>query len=557
MGKIGTFFKVATTGTVLGYAAGVAQSSQDESFRQKFEKIMPYAKELNDPLLGPRKDTTPKYLPYINKKDVNKKGDSSILANNMKQQPEVGKADTKAQPKDEPFEENKHLFAPLASKSEDLFLKNVEKELELVGDAAGTVVGGINLAAKEEADHIASNVEHKVEDKLKTAPPKSQKPQDDKDVKQAKLKAEKLEQQVKNAQDRLGPDNIQELNAAKEALLARISVLEIEIEKMEKQLQQERRQAEDDIQHTIEVNTQEWKQKLEEILDKERQLAEQKLQEALLLRNQEHNGNLVKQQQHLETLYNTYYQKQLAQEAEKIHEAAHLTVTHKLAKERAQRLAVVEMYQEKVRAIEGKLKDHVNYVEHLNFGADKCQAVIDELSKALHGGKKCQIDQKTMETIFAKSNISLLTLQTIPIDFFNNEYGIGANYSDLVQEFDVHVKGEVTKNSLLPADGGGFLRNIYATVLSSLLFETGVDVDDDNNLKERNDERADALERTSNTLARTEYYLMRHDLYKATCELNQLEGWSRIAAKSWLKKARQYLEVEQAILVLDASNKEL
>ncbi|KAI9146246.1 mitochondrial inner membrane protein-domain-containing protein [Paraphysoderma sedebokerense] len=53
-------------------------------------------------------------------------------------------------------------------------------------------------------------------------------------------------------------------------------------------------------------------------------------------------------------------------------------------------------------------------------------------------------------------------------------------------------------------------------------------------------------------LARVEFHLEREDLDSATRELNQLNGWPKELCKDWLKDARSYLEVKQAVEILTA-----
>ncbi|TPX67587.1 hypothetical protein SpCBS45565_g03691 [Spizellomyces sp. 'palustris'] len=52
-------------------------------------------------------------------------------------------------------------------------------------------------------------------------------------------------------------------------------------------------------------------------------------------------------------------------------------------------------------------------------------------------------------------------------------------------------------------------------------------------------------------LARTEFFLREGDVDTAARELNQLKGWPRVLAKDWLTSARRYLELKQALEVVE------
>ncbi len=52
-------------------------------------------------------------------------------------------------------------------------------------------------------------------------------------------------------------------------------------------------------------------------------------------------------------------------------------------------------------------------------------------------------------------------------------------------------------------------------------------------------------------LSRAAYYMNHGNLEEATRELNQLEGWSGHILESWLDKSRRYLEIEQAVRLIE------
>lgn len=97
------------------------------------------------------------------------------------------------------------------------------------------------------------------------------------------------------------------------------------------------------------------------------------------------------------------------------------------------------------------------------------------------------------------------------------------------------VSDEVRKASLLPEDAG-VAGHAASWFLSKVLFrKKGLAQGDD----------------VESILTRTETYLEEGDIDNAAREMNQLGGWARVLAKDWLKEARLFLEVQQAVEVLD------
>ncbi|PUU74077.1 mitochondrial inner membrane protein-domain-containing protein [Tuber borchii] len=98
------------------------------------------------------------------------------------------------------------------------------------------------------------------------------------------------------------------------------------------------------------------------------------------------------------------------------------------------------------------------------------------------------------------------------------------------------VSDEVRKASLLPEDAG-VAGHAASWALSKVLFrKKGLAQGDD----------------VESILTRTETYLEEGDIDNAAREMNQLSGWARVLAKDWLKEARLFLEVQQAVEVIAA-----
>ncbi|KAJ2848731.1 Glucose-6-phosphate 1-dehydrogenase [Coemansia brasiliensis] len=99
-----------------------------------------------------------------------------------------------------------------------------------------------------------------------------------------------------------------------------------------------------------------------------------------------------------------------------------------------------------------------------------------------------------------------------------------------------NVRKEIRSVSLVP-ENGNFGSQVLSATLSKIMFEK-------EGLVEGND--------VESVLARSSFYLKKHDLDSATRELNQLKGWPRQLAKDWIGAARARLEIEQAISVAEA-----
>ncbi|KAJ3159814.1 Formation of crista junctions protein 1 [Geranomyces michiganensis] len=93
----------------------------------------------------------------------------------------------------------------------------------------------------------------------------------------------------------------------------------------------------------------------------------------------------------------------------------------------------------------------------------------------------------------------------------------------------------VRSAQFMPPDGGP-ISHLASTALSKLAF------------KKRGLVNGDDVEAV---LARAEWYLGEGDVDAAAREMNQLKGWPRRLSADWLTGARQYLEVKQAVEVVE------
>lgn len=110
------------------------------------------------------------------------------------------------------------------------------------------------------------------------------------------------------------------------------------------------------------------------------------------------------------------------------------------------------------------------------------------------------------------------------------------NLDDLQEEFDA-LRPRIKRFSLAAEDAGMFSL-AFSYVMSFFMF-------DKHGLVEGSD--------VETRLSRAEHYLFSEkDIHRATQEMNQLTGWSRFLAESWLEKARRLAEAQQAFTAIEA-----
>lgn len=103
-------------------------------------------------------------------------------------------------------------------------------------------------------------------------------------------------------------------------------------------------------------------------------------------------------------------------------------------------------------------------------------------------------------------------------------------------QFSFHPLRESIRSVALVPEDGGLLAIALSKVLSYFTFRKHGLVDGHD---------------VESILSRAEYYLcVEQDVLNAAKELNQLKGWSKKIASDWLKDARDYLEVHQAVSVI-------
>jgi len=110
-------------------------------------------------------------------------------------------------------------------------------------------------------------------------------------------------------------------------------------------------------------------------------------------------------------------------------------------------------------------------------------------------------------------------------------------FADLATWFSTTVLPKVTTVALVPDEDAGLLSHLASNLFSSFRFKRQGFVSGDDVLS---------------VLSRAEYHLNEKDLDSAARELNQLKGSAKVLLQDWLKAARERLEVEQALDIVQS-----
>ncbi|PVU94921.1 hypothetical protein BB561_002183 [Smittium simulii] len=111
----------------------------------------------------------------------------------------------------------------------------------------------------------------------------------------------------------------------------------------------------------------------------------------------------------------------------------------------------------------------------------------------------------------------------------------------MLQDRFEYLAKEIRRVGLVPEDSG-VLAHMGSIVLSKVMFTKS-------GLVEGED--------VESILARASFYLKDNNLDASARELNQLKGWPKYLAEDWLSAARQRLEVEQLMQVVEAEERTL
>ena len=210
----------------------------------------------------------------------------------------------------------------------------------------------------------------------------------------------------------------------------------------------------------------------------------------------------------------------------------------RLEEERGERLARLEALELKMKILEAKTLEASDFArdqKRLNAIEFACDSVQHLLSKPYRTGFQSQW------SIFRKFSLQdpLLEAATKSVPEEVSRHGV-EGLPGLIELYHRLVP-KVRQVAFVPADSESPARgSLYAHVLSWMLsyltvqpsgYVSGNDVE--------------------SIFARTEFWMGQGNLDMAAREMNSLQGWPRYIAYEWIVKARQYLEVEQAVDIIN------
>lgn len=215
----------------------------------------------------------------------------------------------------------------------------------------------------------------------------------------------------------------------------------------------------------------------------------------------------------------------------------------KVEQERAGRLARLDELAKELQGIEGMLFANADTLDD-SFHLNSLHASLRTLRSAIDG------PGATNESPYVRRTF-VNELATLRSKAKNNEVIEAAlravdesgaasegveSLPTLHEWFRARVGPRLTQVALLPEQGAGVLSYVASMVLSPLLLAR-------QGLVPGND--------VSSIVARAEWLLEHRDLDAAARELNQLRGWAKLIASDWLRAARQRLEVDQALHLVE------
>ena len=215
----------------------------------------------------------------------------------------------------------------------------------------------------------------------------------------------------------------------------------------------------------------------------------------------------------------------------------------KVEQERAGRLARLDELAKELQGIEGMLFANADTLDD-SFQLNSLHAALRTLRAAIDGPSAADASPYVRRTFAnelatlrskAKSN-EVIEAALRAVDETGAASEGVESVPTLHEWFRARVAPRLTQVALLPEQGAGVLSYVASVVLSPLLLARqglvpGTDV--------------------SSIVARAEWLLDHRDLDAAARELNQLRGWAKLIASDWLHAARQRLEVDQALHLVE------
>ncbi|KAJ3174354.1 Formation of crista junctions protein 1 [Geranomyces variabilis] len=249
-----------------------------------------------------------------------------------------------------------------------------------------------------------------------------------------------------------------------------------------------------------------------------------------------HNEDLAERLSEQAAEFRKSLAKDLAEQASRLEKHWAKEVKARVDEERDGRLARLDHLALKVKRLEAISLDAGDRLDR-SVRIHRLRAAVESLSEVLHQPHQSSLAKEVEVLRVAAGDVEdsfplvAAVAASIPADLARS--GVPTIFQ-LEHRFR-STAAAVRSAQFMPADGGP-LSHLASTALSKLAF------------KKRGLVNGDDVEAV---LARAEWYLEEGDVDAAAREMNQLKGWPRRLSADWLKGARAYLEVKQAVEVVE------
>lgn len=278
-------------------------------------------------------------------------------------------------------------------------------------------------------------------------------------------------------------------------------------------------------QQIVEINKQ--------ISDYERRMSIELEQERQRL-NQAYIERLAEEVKRVEELSEQKIRNELMEQAIEMQRKLNREIKSRVEEERGGRLGKLENLEKSIAELKQLNVDSATFISE-RTRLQELEVALNALKNVLHEPTPRQFTKELFAVKEIAGTDELLQATIASIDKESYEAGV-PTLGQLADRFR-SVAEEVRKASLLP-ENAGVAGHATSWILSKVLFrKRGMVLGSD----------------VEAVLARTEAYLEANDLDSATREMNSLSGWAHIISGDWLKMARRYLELQQAVELLENS----
>ncbi|KAJ3021244.1 UNVERIFIED_CONTAM: Formation of crista junctions protein 1 [Siphonaria sp. JEL0065] len=221
----------------------------------------------------------------------------------------------------------------------------------------------------------------------------------------------------------------------------------------------------------------------------------------------------------------------LVKESEEIKKEWTAKVKQLVDNERDGRLARLDHLAIKLKHLEAISINSGEYVERMQ-GIQRVIAALQGVAMKVEEGGPFKKEFGVLQRVGKGDAVVEAVLATV--DTRVVEEGV-VSVDELRQDFET-LSTKLRRVQLMPENGGPLSYGVSYLLSHLLISKNGLVAGTD----------------TESILARSKFYLQHGDLESATREINQLQGWSKVLARDWLKEARAHLEVKQVLETVES-----